>query len=113
MKRGIIMKKFSEMTGHEKIAYRNVKGVFQWEVGGWYNCIQDGCEEYIPEAIEQAKDIIYCESMVDSARPGMYRCGGAPYEMRFAGEAFIRSAIDYFFAHDEDVKEISEVKGWK
>ena len=112
MKRGITMKKLSEMTGHEKIAYRNVKGIFEWEAGGWYNCIQDGCEEYIPQSMEEAKEIIYAESMVDSARPGMFRCNGAPTEMRFAGEAFIRSVIDYLFKHDGDIAEIAEVKGW-
>lgn len=107
------MKKLSEMTGHEKIAYRNVKGVFSWEAGGWYNCIQDGCEEYIPDTIEGAKQIVYDESMVDSARNGCYMIGRAPAEMRFAGVEFIRSVIDYLFATDDDIKEIAEVKGWK
>ena len=106
------MKKVSEMTGNERIAYANIKGIFNWEVGGWYNCIQDGCPEYIPATIEDAKEIIYDESMVDMARPGAYFSNRAPREMRFAGEKFIREAIDYLFSVDEDIRCISEEKGW-
>lgn len=107
------MKNKSEMNGHEKIAYRNVKGIFEWEAGGWYNCILDGCEEYIPDTVEQAKQIVYDESMVDRATPGHYMCNRAPSEMRFAGVEFIRSVIDYLFAHDDDIAEIAEAKGWE
>ena len=106
------MKNYKEMTGTEKIAYRNIKGVFDWEVGGWYNCIQDGCEEYIPDTLEQAKEIIYEESLTDSAAPGHYRMNGAPREMRFAGSDFIRSAIDHLFSTDEDALEIADTKSW-
>ena len=51
------MKKVKEMSGTERIAYRNIKGIFNWEVGGWYNCIQDHCEECIPDTVEDAKEI--------------------------------------------------------
>lgn len=108
------MKKVKEMNEHEKIAYRNVKGVFNWEVGGWYNCILDGCEEYIPDTLEEAKDIIYNESMTDSAGAGWFMVNGAPREMRFAGTEFIKECIDHLFAKDEygDISEITEAKGW-
>lgn len=106
------MKKYKEMNGNEKIAYRNVKGMFNWEVGGWYNCIQDGCPEYIPTTMEEAKEIIYEQSMTDLAREGLYAIGRAPLEMRFAGSEFIREVIDWLFANDEDVAEISEAKEW-
>lgn len=106
------MKKVSEMNGNEKIAYKNIKGVFEWEVGGWYNCIQDHCPEYIPDTIQEAKDIIYEESLNDFATQGHYRCGGAPKEMRFAGTDFIRSVIDHLFERDEDVKALAEEKNW-
>ncbi len=100
------------LNGIEKIAYRNIKGVFDWEVGGWYNCIQDHCPEYIPDTIEEAKEIIYEESLNDFAMPGHFACDRAPKEMRFAGADFIRSCIDSLFTRDEDVQEIAEVKGW-
>lgn len=106
------MKKYKEMNEIEKIAYKNIKGVFEWEIGGWYNCIQDGCEEYIPDTIDQAKRIIYDESLNDYAVLGHYRTGAAPREMRFAGSDFIRSAIDHLFAIDGDAMEIADVKGW-
>ena len=106
------MKKFKEMSGNEKIAYRNVKGIFNWEVGGWYNCIQDGCPEYIPDSEEEAKDLIYDGSLNDASSPGHYACGRAPREMRFAGEAFIRECIDHLFAKDEDVAAIRAEKNW-
>lgn len=101
-----------EMNGTQKIAFRNVKGIFDWEVGGWYNCIQDSCEEYIPDTIEEAKKIIYDEAMVDYAEPGIYRTGRAPREMRFAGMDFIKAVIDELFATDGDALEIAEVKQW-
>ncbi len=106
------MKKIAEMNGTEKIAWRNIKGVFDWEVGGWYNCIQDSCEEYIPDTEDEAKDIIYEEALVDAATPGHFRRGGAPREMRFAGSEFIRECIDHLFKKDVDVAEIREAKNW-
>ena len=100
------------MTGNEKIAYRNIKGVFNWEVGGWYNCIQDGCEEYIPDTEAEAKEIIYNGSLNDTSRPGIYQSGRAPKEMRFAGSEFIRECIDHLFSKDEDIAEIRVAKNW-
>lgn len=104
--------KRNELNGIERIAFDNIKGVFDWEVGGWYNCIQDNCEEYIPDTIEDAKQIVYDESLVDYARQGVYRTGRAPSEMRFAGSKFIRDVIDFLFETDDDIAEIAEVKGW-
>lgn len=104
------MKKFKEMNGIEKIAYRNIKGVFNWEVGGWYNCIQDDCIEYIPDSEEEAKNLIYEESLNDFAEEGHFAIGRAPREMRFAGEAFIRECIDHLFKKDGDAAAIREVK---
>lgn len=104
--------KVSEMNGTQKIAYRNTKAAFNYEVGGWYNCIQDSCEEYIPDTEKEAKDIIYDCAL--NNRYGAGYCGSnkAPREMRFAGEKFIRSIIDKMFEKGEDVAEIREVKGW-
>ena len=106
------MKKLNEMTGNERIAYRNIKGVFQWEAGGWYNCLQDDCLEWVPDTLEDAKNQIYDEALTDAANPGHYMPGRAPREMRFAGEQFCREVIDYLFSHDEDIAEISEAKSW-
>lgn len=100
-----MMKSVKDMNGIEKIAYRNIMGVFNWEVGGWYNCIQDGCEEYIPTK-EDAKEQIYEQSLVDASHDGWYGCGKAPKEMRFAGSEFIRSVIDHLFETDGDAQEI-------
>ena len=106
------MKKLNEMNGNERIAYRNIKGVFDYEAGGWYNCIQDDCVEYIPGTEEEAKQTIYDESMVDAARDGWYGCGRAPKEMRFAGSEFVREVIDYLFKTDGDIAAIREIKNW-
>ena len=107
------MKKINEMTGTEKIAYKNIKGIFEWEVGGWYNCIQDSCEEYIPDSINEAKEIVYEESLNDASRPGWYGEGRAPREMRFAGTEFIKEVIDHLFKNDGDVQDIAIAKGWE
>ena len=106
------MKKVREMNGNERIAYRNIKAVFNWEVGGWYNCIQDSCPEYIPDTMDEAKQIVYDESVNDYADGGMFATGKAPKEMRFAGTEFIKECIDYLFSKDGDVAEIACEKGW-
>lgn len=106
------MKNRNEMNGNERIAYRNIKGIFEWEVGGWYNCIQDHCTEYIPDTMEDAKAIIYDECLVDSAGEGWYQTRRAPKEMRFAGSDFIHGVIDHLFETDADIAEIKEVKSW-
>lgn len=105
------MLKVKEMNGTQKIAYKNIKACFNYEVGGWYNCLQDGYEEDIPETIEQAKEIIYDGSL--NCTYGEGSCSmRAKDEVRFAGKEFINEVIDALFEKDEDIKEIAEVKGW-
>lgn len=99
------MKRYKEMNEHEKIAYRNIKGIFDWEVGGWYNCYLDDEVECIPE-LDEAKEIIYNGAISDKAEPGFYQVGRAPQEMRFAGKEFIKEVIDWLFEHDDDVKDL-------
>lgn len=93
------------LNGHEKIAARNIRGAFNWLVGGWYNCIQDGCEEDIPE-LEEAKETVYEEAMNNLYTGSSEHYGRAPKEMRFAGEEFCRSYVDKLFAEDDDALEI-------
>ena len=106
------MKKYKEMNGIEQIAYRNIKAGFNWEVGGWYNCIQDGCPECIPDTEEEAKQFLYEEVITNKYGAGYCGSHKAPQEMRFAGAEFIKEVIDAFFAKDEDVAAIREEKGW-
>ncbi len=106
------MKRVSEMNGIEKIAYRNIKGVFTYEIGSWYVCLEDNCPEDIPDTIEEAKQMIYEDSLRDTAGKGFYRTGKAPEEMRFAGADFIREVIDHLFSHDEDARVIAVEKNW-
>lgn len=93
------------MNGHEKIAAKNIKGAFNWLVGGWYNCMQDGYEEDIP-TLEEAKEAVCDEAMNNLYRGGGEACGKAPKEMRFAGEEFCRAYVEELFQKDEDVEEI-------
>lgn len=102
-----------KMNGTQRIAFANIKGVFDWEVGGWYNCIQDGCPEYIPDTLEDAKELIYEEALNDLSRPGFYAVGRAPREMRFAGTEFLHACLDWLFETDGDAAAIAEEKGWK
>ena len=106
------MKKCKEMTGIEQIAWRNIKMGFNWEAGGWYNCLQDGCPEYIPDTEEEAKQFLYEEVIVNKYGAGYCGSHKAPKEMRFAGKAFIMECIDYLFEKDEDIAAIREEKGW-
>jgi len=106
------MKSYNEMNGTERIAFKNIKGVFEYEVGGWYNCIQDHCEEYIPDTRQEAMQIVYEESLEDRAGQGFYQTGRAPREMRFAGADFIREVIEHLFNTDGDIEDIAEAKNW-
>ena len=97
------MKRVKEMNEIEKIAYRNVKGIFSWNVGGWFNSWQDGYVEDIP-TLEEAMQSVYDDAMENSAAPGHYSVGRAPREMRFAGTEFIKECVRHLFQTDEDVK---------
>ena len=101
------MKKVSEMNGNERIAWKNIKGIFDWNVGGWYNCIQDGCPEDIPATRKEAAELIYEDALENTARPGYYGMGKAPKEMRFAGREFIMECIEYLLDTDGDAQEIA------
>ena len=97
------------LTGHERIAARNIKGAFNWEFGGVYNSFQDG--EEITLTLNQMKDIVYDAAMNDDYRHGgSCILGGAPKEMRFAGAEFCRNYVDKLFAKDPDVKEVPWVE---
>ena len=110
------MKNVSDMNGNEKIAYNNILNGFNWEVGGWYNFIQDDDQEgldALPNNVEKAKDWIYESVMNNKYDIGYCGYDKAPKEMRFAGEQFIREVIDHLFATDGDIQELAEVKHWK
>lgn len=92
------------MTGHEKIAARNLRGAFNFEIGGIYNSYLDG--EEINVTLEEMKDIVYDCAMNDLYGLGTVLYGAAPREMRFAGKDFCIKYIDKLFANDSDVAEI-------
>lgn len=106
------MMKKNTLTGHEKIALKNIKGAINWVVGGYYNSLQDGDIEILPETLESLKEEIYRTAMNDLCEYDSLSCGRAPKEMRFAGEDFCRNAIDELLENDGDVKEMAEAKGW-
>lgn len=99
------MKSVKEMNGIEKIAYSNIKGIFEWNVGGWYNDLQDGNEEYIP-SLDEAKKFVYEDALENYARSGIYSCDRAPREMRLAGKEFIMSVINHLFDTDGDAQAL-------
>ena len=92
------------MTKHEKIAARNLRAAFDFEVGGVYNAYLDG--EDINISIEEMKDIVYDGALNDYYGPGICQVGCAPREMRFAGKEFCLKYLDKLFAEDGDVAEI-------
>lgn len=92
------------MTKHEKIAAKNIKAAFNFEVGGIYNSYQDG--EPIDITLEEMKQIVYDCAMSDKYFDGGCLTGRTPREMRFAGKEFCRKYIDKLFAADSDIVEI-------
>ena len=101
------------MTGNEKIAYRNVRGAFNWIVGGYYNCLQDDDTDYLPESREALINEIYDSAMNNLYTPGFEQIGKAPKEMRFAGKEFIMERIEKLAESDGDFVEIAECCGWE
>ena len=99
----------TQRTGHEKIAMRNMRHAFNWIVGGYYNCLQDGYLEDLPKDRESLADEIYFEAMTSLYGEGMCIQNKAPREMRFAGEKFCRAYINWKLDNDGDAKEILEV----
>lgn len=97
---------------HEQIAKRNIRGAFNWIVGGYYNSLQDGYVEDLPESRDSLKDEIYEASMNNFYAPGLELSGKAPKEMRFAGKDFCTHVIEDLLDTDSDVKEISKEAGW-
>lgn len=92
------------MTGHEKIAARNIRAAFNYEVGGIYNSYLDG--EEITYTLKEAKNMVYDCAMTDLYGPGTVIYGAAPKEMRFAGRKFCLEYINRLFDKDLDVVEI-------
>lgn len=101
------------MTGHEKIASRNIRHAINWIVGGYYNCLQDDMPEDLPESYEALKAEIYDSAMQNLYAPGYEGCGKAPREMRFAGAEFCKRRIDELCRKDGDVLEIADYCGWE
>lgn len=95
-----------QRTGHERIAMRNIKAAFNWIVGGYFNDLQDGYEEYLPESKEALADEIYEEAMNNFYEEGHMSIGRAPKEMRFAGEKFCKAYIAWKMERDGDVEAI-------
>lgn len=93
------------MTGHEKIAARNIRAAFNFEIGGMYNAYLDGEDGEFP-TIEEAKEMVYDCAMSDRYSGGSCYINRAPREMRFAGKEFCMKYIDKLFANDSDVTEI-------
>lgn len=101
------------LTGHEKIAKRNIINAFNWIVGELENGIEDGYkDEYVAEGLtlEEVKDSVYESAMNDLYDTGSVVYGRAPKEMRFAGEAFCRAVVDECF--EKEATFLIESMGW-
>ena len=100
------------MTGNERIAAKNIRGAINWIVGGYYNCYQDGYDEYVPSSTQDIIQEVYESSMTNLYGEGCELCGRAPKEMRFAGKEFIMNYITQKINEDEDVAELAEHYKW-
>lgn len=92
----------TQNNGWERIAKRNLKNAYNWNVGGMYNDFQDGniTEEVFNNWIQNiALDMIYLEGI--TTRYTGDSCGGdAPKEMRFAGKDFCYKYLISLFKKD-------------
>ena len=92
-----------KLTGHEKIAARNIRAAFNYEIGGYYNSYLDGEEDF--PTLNEVKEIIYECAICYRYAPGAI-LGLAPREMRFAGKEFCKRYINKRFESDIDAMEI-------
>ena len=95
------------MTRHEMIALRNIKYAINYIIGGIYNDMQDGNDEYLPESFKEVVDMVYDGAMNNLYAPGYEGYGKAPKEMRFSGKEFCRKKIEEILRKDSDLREIA------
>ena len=88
------MKKYKEMNGNEKIAYKNTKYAFRFEVGGIENEVLDGHREEMP-TYEELEELVYEATTTATYGEGSVSCRPTK-EVTFAGEQFIREVIRHF-----------------
>lgn len=105
------------MTKHQKDALKNLRGAYNFVVGGYENSVQDGNMEELP-AVEDLFNEVYSEAMntrYDVAGGLSISGGDAPICMKFAGKAFIREQLANMFKTDgyevpEDLVKVPEKK---
>lgn len=105
------------MTKHQKDALKNLRGAYDFVVGGYENSVQDGAMEELP-AVEDLFNEVYSEAMntrYDVAGGLSISGGDAPICMKFAGKAFIREQLANMFKTDgyevpEDLVKVPEKK---
>ena len=88
------MKMYKEMNGNEKIAYRNTKYAFRFEVGSIENEVLDGHREEMP-TYEELEELVYEATTTATYGEGSVSCRPTK-EVTFAGEQFIREVIRHF-----------------
>lgn len=101
------------LTKHQKEALKNLKGAYDFVVGGYENSVNDGDMEELPD-VEILFEEVYDEAMNSRyAMEGGFSVsgGGAPICMKFAGKAFIREQIAKLFQENgyEVSKELVKV----
>lgn len=92
------------MTGHQKIAIKNIKNAFNYEVGGVYNQYLNG--EVVDITLDEMKESVYMCAINDKYVGEGVIYGAAPTAMRFAGKQFMLDYINWLFENDDDAKEI-------
>ena len=105
------------MTKHQEDALKNLRGAYDFVVGGYEYIVQDGDMEEMP-AVEDLFNEVYGEAM--RTRYGMVgglpiSGGDAPICMKFAGKAFIREQLAKMFQADgyevsEDLVKVPDKK---
>lgn len=105
------------MTKHQKDALKNLRGAYNFVLGGYENSVQDGTMEELP-AVEDLFNEVYSEAMntrYDMTESLSISGGYAPICMKFAGKAFIREQLANMFKTDgyevpEDLVKVPEKK---
>ena len=90
------------LTKHQKDAMSNMRGAYNFVVGGYENSVSDGHMEEMPD-VDAMFEEVYDEAMNTryGILGGLSVSGGpAPICMKFAGKSFVREQIAKMFRED-------------
>ena len=87
------------MTKHQQVAAEQLENAYNWIVGGWRSCVNDGPVNEMP-SVEELFNEVLGEATSHLYGKGMCSQKPAPAAMLFAGRKFVRETLAGLFQAD-------------